>query len=180
MDVLFGFNEPLTQCVVCEGGCLFVGARKGRPKLMEDGSGDGNPKKRGQFTSLANPSGGGHLGFTKIVVDVVSSGVVQGDDRCNELLRSLESAESLDQSLTINSVESLFEVKAKYSSTDTELVLCAGFNPCTQCKTTRGRLSDDLFIFAHPGMNSGKRVGNVSLRKVGKLRHPCELGPNML
>ena len=58
--------------------------------------------------------------------------------------------------------------------------LCAGFNPCTQCKTTRGRLSDDLFIFAHPGVNSGKRVGNVSLRKVGKLRHPCELGPDML
>ncbi|OLQ07575.1 hypothetical protein AK812_SmicGene9006 [Symbiodinium microadriaticum] len=119
---------------------------------MEDGSGDGNPKKRGQFTSLANPSGGGHLGFTKTVVDVVSRGVVQADNRCNELLGSLESAKSLDQSLAINSVEGLFDVKAKYSSTDTKLILCAGFNPCAQCETARGRLSDDLVIFAHPGL----------------------------
>ena len=180
MHVLFGFYKPLTQGVVCEGGRLLMGARKGRPKLMQDGSGDGNPKKWGQFTSLANPSGGGHFGFGKIVVYVVGRGTVQGDYRRNELLRGLEFAKGLNQSLSVNSVEGLFEVKAKYSPTDAEVVLCTGFNPRAQCESTRGRFINDMIVFAHPGVDPGKRICDVSLRKIGKLRHPCKLGPNML
>ncbi|CAE7528107.1 unnamed protein product [Symbiodinium sp. KB8] len=157
-----------------------MGAREGRPKLMQDGGGDGNPKKWGQFTSLANPSGDCHFGFVKVVVDVVSRGIVQGDYRRNELLRSLEFAKGLNQSLAVNSVEGLFEVKAKYSPTDAKVVLSTGFNPRAQCESTRGRFSNDVVIFAHPGVDSGKRICDVSLRKIGKLRHPCKLGPNML
>ena len=39
-----------------------------------------------------NPSGGGHFGFVKVVVDVVGRGIVQSDYRRNKLLGSLESA----------------------------------------------------------------------------------------
>ncbi|CAE7776496.1 unnamed protein product [Symbiodinium sp. KB8] len=147
---------------------------------MQDGSGDGNPKKWGQFTSLANPSGGGHFGFGKIIVYVVGRGIVQGDDRRNELLRGLESTKGLNQSLSVNSVEGLFEVTAKYSPTNAEVVLCTGFNPRAQCESTRGRFINDVIVFAHPGVDPGKRISDVSLRKIGKLRHPCKLGPNML
>ena len=69
--ILLGLYDPLTQSIVCEGGRLLVGAREGRPKLMQNGSGDGNPKKWGQFASLADPPGGCHFGFIKVVVDVV-------------------------------------------------------------------------------------------------------------
>ena len=147
---------------------------------MQNGSGDGNPKKWGQFTSLADPPGGCHFSFVKVVVDVVSRGIVQGNYCRNELFRSLESAKGLNQSLAINSVEGLFEVEAKYCSTDAKFVLSAGFNPCAQCESTRGRFSNDVFILAHPGMDSCKRICDVSLRKIGKLWHPRKLGPNML
>ncbi|OLQ04847.1 hypothetical protein AK812_SmicGene12102 [Symbiodinium microadriaticum] len=180
MHVLFGFYKPLTQGVVCEGGRLFMGARKGRPKLMQDGSGDGNPKKSGQFTSLANSSGGGHFGFGKVVVYVVGRGIVQGDYRRNELRGGLESTKGLNQSLSVNSVEGLFEVKAKCSPTNAEVLLCSGFNPRAQCESARGRFVNDVIIFAQPGVDPGKRISDVSLRKIGKLRHPCKLGPNML
>ncbi|OLP81039.1 hypothetical protein AK812_SmicGene38482 [Symbiodinium microadriaticum] len=107
-------------------------------------------------------------------------GIVQGDYRRNELLRGLEFAKGLNQSLSVNSVEGLFEVKAKYSPTDAEVVLCTGFNPRAQCESTRGRFINDVIVFAHPGVDPGKRICDVSLRKIGKLRHPCKLGPNML
>ena len=138
------------------------------------------PIKVGPVCNLGESPGGFHFCFTKIIMDVVCRGVVQGDDRCNELLGGLESAKSLDQSLAVDSVEGLFEVEAKYCSTNTELILYTGFNPCAQCEAARGRFSDDLVVLAHPAVDSGKRIGYISLRKIGKLRHPCELGPDML
>ena len=97
---------------------------------------------------------------------------MQGNYRRNELLRGLESTKGLDQSLAIDSVESLFKVKAKYSSTNAEFILSTGFNPRTQCESARGRFRNDVLILAHPGMDSGKGVRYVALRKIGELRHP--------
>ena len=57
VNILFCLYDPLTQRIVCESGRLLVGTREGRPKLMQNSSGDGNPKKWGQFASLANPPG---------------------------------------------------------------------------------------------------------------------------
>ena len=107
------------------------------------------------FASLADPPGGGHFGFVKVVVDVVSRGIVQGNYRRNELLRGLKSTKGLDQSLAIDSVESLLEVKAKYSSTNAEFILGTGFNPLTQCESARGRFRNYALILVHPGMDSG-------------------------
>ena len=79
---------------------------------MQNGSGDGYPEKWGQFTSLANPSCGDYFCFIKGVVNVIRRGIVQRNYRRNQLLRRLKPSKGLDQSLAINSVKCLFEVKA--------------------------------------------------------------------